>query len=232
MRFGTNPPLEAIRTTGCTRHENRSYRNGCSARTGNRSAMSHPRPFFDVRMRGFRDRTEVADVVRLIDDRVHALPPETVPLADAAGRVLANDVRADVAVPAFDRAAMDGYALRGDETFGAGPYNPLELPVVGEAFPGRPFAGVLSPGQTVRIMTGAPLPEGADAVLQAEAAEEAGGELRVTDGVPPGRHVGRRGEDIEIGSVVLRQGRLLRPQDVGVLASIGASPVAVVGRPA
>jgi molybdopterin molybdotransferase len=95
----------------------------------------------------------------------------------------------------------------------------------------------VGPGGAVRIMTGAPLPAGADAVLQAEDAEElpaaAGGppRVRVTEPVPPGRHVGRRGEDVAEGSVVLRAGRLLRPQDVGVLASVGASPAPVVRRP-
>lgn len=187
--------------------------------------------FQDVRMRGFQDRSEVADVRALLEARLRPLPAEPVGLADAAGRVLAADMTAPVAVPAFDRAAMDGYALRGSETFGAGPYNPLELAVVGEALPGRPFAGVVRPGQAVRIMTGAPLPEGADAVLQAEAAEEEAGRVRVADAVPPGRHVGRRGEDVEVGTVVLRAGRVLRPQDVGVLASLGATPVPVVRRP-
>jgi molybdopterin molybdotransferase len=185
----------------------------------------------DVRMRGFRDRTEVADVLALLDARLRSLTAEPVELPAAAGRVLAADVVAEVAVPAFDRAAMDGYALRGRETFGAGPYNPLEFAVVGQALPGRPFGGVVREGQAVRIMTGAPLPEGADAVLQAEAADEAGGRLRVCDAVPPGRHVGRRGEDVQPGAVVLRAGRRLRPQDVGILASLGATPVAVVRRP-
>jgi len=190
------------------------------------------RGFKDVRMRGFQDRAEVADVRALLDSRARPLPAEPVNLHEAAGRVLAADVVADVAVPPFDRAAMDGFALRGAETFGAGPYNPLELAVVGEAFPGRPFPGVVQPGQAVRIMTGAPLPQGADAVLQAEAAEEAAGRLHVADAVPPGRHVGSRGEDIEPGTTVLPAGRVLRPQDVGVLASIGAAPVSVVRRPA
>ena len=190
-----------------------------------------PSRFKDVRMRGFQDRAEVADVRALLEARVGPLPAEEVELADAAGRVLAADVVATTAVPAFDRAAMDGYALRGSETFGAGPYNPLEFDVVGEALPGRPHAGVVQPGQAVRIMTGAPLPPGADAVLQAEAAEEADGRLRVADAVPPGRNVGRRGEDVEVGAVVLRAGRWLRPQDVGVLASLGATPVPVVRRP-
>src|SRR5579885_1174604 len=185
----------------------------------------------DVRMRGFQDRTEVTAAWQLLDARVRPLPAEAVSLPDAAGRVLAADVTAEVPVPGFDRAAMDGYALRAAETFGAGPYNPLEFAVVGTALPGRPFGGTVGPGQAVRIMTGAPLPAGADAVLQAENAEEEAGVLRISDAVPPGRHVGRVGEDIEKGSVLLRAGRVLRPQDLGVLASVGASPVTVVRRP-
>src|SRR5262245_20144116 len=188
----------------------------------------------DVRMRGFRDRAEVADLLRLLEARLRPLPSEDVTLPQAAGRVLAADVVAPVSVPAFDRAAMDGYALRGGETFGASPYNPLDFRVVGQALPARPFPGQVGAGQAVRIMTGAPLPSGADAVLQAEVAEELAGDpprLRVSEAVPPGRHVGRRGEDVEAGTVVLRAGRVLRPQDVAVLASLGASPVAVVRRP-
>jgi molybdopterin molybdotransferase len=127
---------------------------------------------------------------------------------------------------------MDGYALRGEETFGCDTYNPVEFEIVGEAFPARPYAGRVGPGQAVRIMTGAPLPDGADAVLHAEAAEEAmPSRLRAREPVPPGRHVGRRGEDIAPGSVVLPAGRVLRPQDVAVLASLGASPVPVVRQP-
>src|SRR6516164_4624425 len=128
--------------------------------------------FHDVRMRGFQDRTEVAEVIALLTARLHRLNSELVDLHEAAGRVLAADVIADVAVPPFDGAAMDGYALRGEETFGAGPYNPLEFEVVGQALPGRPYGGELLAGQAVRIMTGAPLPQGADAVLQAEDAVE------------------------------------------------------------
>ncbi len=186
----------------------------------------------DVRMRGFRERTEVDDVIRLLDASVAPLPAESVLLAEAAGRILAADVVSEVNVPGFDRAAMDGYALHGSETFGAGSYNPLELTIVGESFPGRPFAGILQPGQAIRIMTGAPVPTGADAVLQAEAAEERDGKLLIADAVPPGRHIGHVGEDISAGSIVLHAGRQLRPQDLGLLASIGTGRVSVVHRPA
>jgi molybdopterin molybdotransferase len=189
----------------------------------------------DVRMRGFQRRTDVACVERLIDERVTSLPAETVELWQASERVLAADVVAPCPVPGFDRAAMDGYALRGHETFGADAYSPLEFAVLGEALPARPFLGKLGPGEAVRIMTGAPLPKGADAVVQAEVAQEtsdaAGRRVRISEPVPPGRHVGRCGEDIEAGSVLLKAGRWLRPQDLGVLASVGATPIQVVRRP-
>jgi molybdopterin molybdotransferase len=195
--------------------------------------MSSPAPpgSRDVRMRGFQDRAEVEEVVRLLDERVRPLSAETVAVPHACGRVLAADVIAELAVPGFDRAAMDGYAVRADETFGAGPYNPLEWRVVGESLPGRPFAGEVSPGQAVRIMTGAPVPAGTDAVVPVEVTSEEGGVLRVTEPVSPGRHVGRRGEDIEPGRTVLSAGRVLRPQDLGLLASLGVGEVAVIRRP-
>jgi molybdopterin molybdotransferase len=189
----------------------------------------------DVRMRGFQSRAEVAQVIACIDERVAALGAETVALHEAAERVLAQDVIAPCSVPGFDRAAMDGYAVRGAETFGADAYTPLELEVIGDALPARPFTGRVGAGQAVRIMTGAPLPAGADAIAPAEIAEDRASEktsmVRFSEAVPPGRHVGRAGEDITLGSVLLRAGRRLRPQDLGVLASVGASPVAVVRQP-
>jgi molybdopterin molybdotransferase len=126
---------------------------------------------------------------------------------------------------------MDGYALRGEETFGAGTYTPLELETIGISLPGKPFAQTVEKGQAVRIMTGAPLPHGTDAVLPAEEAEESGARVKMTDAVPPGRHVSYQGEDIQAGSVVFQAGRTLRPQDVGILASLGIAPVPVVRRP-
>lgn len=189
----------------------------------------------DVRMRGFRSRADVSDAVRLIHDVARPLAAERVRLEKAAGRVLAADITAPIPVPRFARAAMDGYAVRGEETFGASDYNPLTLALVGEAFPGRPFAGTVAPGQAVRIMTGAPLPPGADAVVMAEYAQESDGggarSVTVTEAVPPGRHVGAIGEDIEAGQLLLSAGRVLRPQDIGVLASVGTADVPVVRRP-
>ncbi len=186
-------------------------------------------------MRGFPCRAEVNAVRELVIQRTSQVAAEPVDVRQAADRVLACDIVAEVAVPGFDRAAMDGYALIAGETFGAGTYNPVEMAVIGAAFPGRPFSGSVGPGQAVRIMTGAPVPSGADAVVPAENAAEANvagrARARITEPVPPGRHVGKRGEDIDIGQVVLRAGRRLRPQDVAVLASLGVAPVPVIRRP-
>jgi molybdopterin molybdotransferase len=185
----------------------------------------------DVRMRGFSGRTLVESAWAWIDQYSVPLEAENVSLDEAHHRILAEDVTASVDVPSFDRAAMDGYALRGAGTVGAGPYNPLIYPIVGESMPGRPFEGSVATGAAVRIMTGAPIPQGADAVLPAEYANERNKQVEITTAVAPGKHVGQRGEDIRQGEVVLRAGRRLRPQDIGVLASVGVARIKVVRRP-
>ncbi|MEN8159841.1 MAG: gephyrin-like molybdotransferase Glp [Myxococcota bacterium] len=190
--------------------------------------MSLPR---DVRMRGFAARADVEEVERFLAERVRALPAEPVSLLECVGRVLAADVRAEVDVPGFPRAAMDGYAVRGADSFGASDYDPLPLRVLGESLPGRPFAGSVGAGEAVRIMTGAPVPDGADAVAPAEICGEADGQVSVREAVPPQRHVGARGEDVRAGETVLRAGRRLRPQDAGLLASIGVPELPCHRRP-
>jgi molybdopterin molybdotransferase len=196
------------------------------------SGFSHtPSPFHDPRMRGFRARASVEDVFRLIDDRVIALTAELVPLAEAAARVLSEDVRAHVNVPGFDRAAMDGYALRGEETYGSDAYAPAVFRRVGVARPGRAFIGTIGPSEAVEIATGAPLPTGADTVVPVEATTRDADQVLVREPVPIGRHVGRVGEDIAAGTVALPGGRVLRPQDLGVLSGLGVGAVRVVRQP-
>jgi molybdopterin molybdotransferase len=187
--------------------------------------------FQDPRWRGFRSRSSVEDVVALIDRRVKTLDSEEVPLREAAGRVLAVEVRADVPVPTFDRAAMDGYALRGDETFGADSYTPAVFRVVGASRPGRGFAGRVHAGEAVEIATGAPVPIGADAVVPVESTSVNSDALRVTEAIPPGRHIGLRGEDIDVGDLAVPVGRVLRPQDLGLLSALGRGTIPVVRRP-
>jgi len=187
--------------------------------------------FRDVRMRGFQRRAKLDEVLDWLIARHKRLPAETVPLGDAWSRILAEDIEATMDVPMFRRSAMDGYALRGEETSGAGEYSPLSFRIIGQSFPGSPHEGVVRGGEAVRIMTGAPVPDGADAVLPAEQALEKDGIVEISGSVPPGKHVGAIGEDIRTGTVVLKQGRHLRPQDVGLLASIGIDSVDVVRRP-
>ena len=182
-------------------------------------------------MRGFARRTTVADALEWLDGQTGRLSEETLPLAEAAGRVLAREIVSRVDVPPFDRSMMDGFALRAADTMGASPYNRLALDVVGESLPGRPFSGQIAPSKAVRIMTGAPLPDGADAVLPVELVEAQPDRILAQGEVSPGKHVGRIGEDIAAGTAVLPAGRILRPQDVGVLASIGTGEVPVVRRP-
>jgi molybdopterin molybdotransferase len=121
--------------------------------------------------------------------------------------------------------------VQAGDTFGAATESPLPLTLAGESRPGRGWPGRLGAGQAVRIMTGAPLPAGADAVVRAEQARLDRGTVWIETAVPPGKDVGRRGEDVATGARVLSAGRLLRPQDAGLLASLGVSPVPVVRRP-
>jgi len=193
--------------------------------------MSAEQTSSDVRMRGFRDRATVDAAWAWVDSQVRPLGSEREPLTDAYDRVLAGCVESGIDVPAFDRSAMDGFALRAAETLGSGSYQPLEFEVVGVSLPGRCWEGTLSSGQAVRIMTGAPIPAGCDAVVPAEFAIEREGRVEITTAVPEGKHISRVGEDIRTGTTVLESGRRLRPQDLGLLASIGADAVDVVRRP-
>lgn len=160
---------------------------------------------------------------------VQPLGAESVPLAAANGRVLAATVRADRDQPPFDRAAMDGFAVRAAALAGATPASPVRLAVVGESVPGAPWAG--DPGlAAVRIMTGAPVPAGCDTIVPVEATSGFGAEVvevRVT--LPPGKHIVRRAEERQHGETILQPGHRLRAADLGMLAALGTVQV-VVGR--
>ena len=187
-------------------------------------------------MKGFRERTSVEEALAILGRRVARLGAETVPVARAAGRVAAADVAAAVDVPHFARAAMDGYALAGESTFGATSYAPVTVRVVGASMPGRPFAGAVARGEAVSIATGAPVPDGCDAVLMAENADEEEVDgvryVKVSAPVAPRKNVGQVAEDVRRGTVVVAAARRLRPQDLAVLLSVGVGEVQVVRRPA
>jgi molybdopterin molybdotransferase len=188
----------------------------------------------DVRMRGFAHRHTVEAALAWLDAQLGTPGAEILPLRMAAGRVLATAVVSEVDVPGFDRATMDGYAVVAESTEGATSYSRLPLVVIGDSLPGHPFPSSVAIGQSVRIMTGAPLPPGCDAVLPAEWIEDTAAPdstVYAIAAVSPGKHVGKQGEDIVRGTTLFEPGRVLRPQDLGVLSSVGAGDVTVFRRP-
>jgi molybdopterin molybdotransferase len=154
-------------------------------------------------------------------------PPEVVPLRLALGRVLAEDLRAPFDVPPTDNSAVDGYAVGNADIPASGQ---VELSVVADLPAGRVFAGALGPGQAVRIMTGAPMPAGADTVYPQENVERVGDRVRVGP-IAKAANVRRRGEDVTAGAVVVEAGQVLRPQELGLIASLGMTQVVVHQRP-
>ncbi|RZQ61778.1 gephyrin-like molybdotransferase Glp [Amycolatopsis suaedae] len=162
----------------------------------------------------------------------------TLPLAGCAGLVLAHDVRAGVSLPPFDNSAMDGFAVRSVDVVEATEDKPVELPVTGDIPAGRTDVEPLLPGTAHRIMTGAPLPPGADSVVMVERTDAgpgfAGGDagrVRVFATAPPGTHVRRTGEDVSAGTVALPAGSVLGPPQLGLAAAVGLDRLTVYTPP-
>lgn len=166
-------------------------------------------------------------VRRLILERTRPLAPRPVPLAEAAGLVVAERVAAPFDLPRFPNAAMDGFAVRAADTGSA----PVRLRLAGEAPAGHPWAGLVGAGEAVAIATGGVLPKGADSVVPVEEAEARGGFILVTRPTEPGRHVRRRGEDLREGEVVLEPGSVLGPGQLAAAAALGRTELRVHPRP-
>lgn len=170
------------------------------------------------------------------------LEPEEKPISDVLGQVLAEDIVSPITIPPLDNTAMDGYAVRAADTEGASPDAPVRLQVVGEVAAGYIFEGEVTVGTAVRIMTGAPVPRGADAIVPFEETDEPPGRtfgafakgrdsVGIFKAARPGANIRRAGEDVLEGSVVLREGTELGAAQVGILASLGRAAVKVYRRP-
>jgi molybdenum cofactor synthesis domain-containing protein len=169
----------------------------------------------------------LADVQAAIFGAVTRLEPVEVDLRDALGLVLAEQVTAPEAVPPFPNTAMDGYAVRAADTAGAAEGAPVRLQVVGELAAGHAPTVAVGDGEAIRIMTGAPMPDGADAIVMVERTEREGDDgVLITLAVEPGLHVRRAGGDLEAGDVVFEPGTVLTAARIGVLATVGARRVA------
>jgi molybdenum cofactor synthesis domain-containing protein len=170
----------------------------------------------------------VEDALEIVLREAPPLPTEDVAIEDAVGRVLAEDVRSDADMPPFDRAAMDGYAVRAEDVASA----PVALEIIGEVPAGTWPEQEVGPGQAVRIMTGAPVPAGATAVQQVEKTRPAD-EFRVTilEAVPAGANIAPRASELRAGDRILEKGLRIDPATVGALAAVGQDPVRVARRP-
>ncbi|HPA15514.1 MAG TPA: molybdopterin molybdotransferase MoeA [Desulfobacterales bacterium] len=185
----------------------------------------------DIRMKGFIKRHDIDEVLEIIENRIKPLDIEKISFEQALQRVAAENIIAEENVPSFNRAAMDGYAVRAEDTFGASFSNPLNFELIGELTAGRQPVKPISKQKAIRIMTGAELPVGADAVVMVEDAEESVNEVKIFNAVTPGKNVSRIGEDIKIGDIVIQKGTVLRPQHIGVLASLQVSRIKVYKQP-
>ncbi|WP_418280765.1 gephyrin-like molybdotransferase Glp [Halorubrum sp. DTA98] len=182
--------------------------------------MSH-----DRRDAGFKRRTRVDDALATLLDGVGAHGrTEPIPIAEADGRVVAEPVDAPAPVPGYDRAAMDGYAVRAEDTFGASSRSPAVLRATDRD-------GDVASGEAARVHTGSDLPEGADAVVMIEHVEEVGDEVETFDAVAEGENVGDAGEDVAAGQRLYDPGHVLRPSDLGLLKSVGLRDVTVYEPP-
>jgi len=187
-----------------------------------------------VRMRGFKQTTKADRALRIFFDALQAqrLESEYVLTSEALNRVLAEDIVANVNIPAFDRAAMDGYAVLAEDTYGASQTNPAILRIIGKVDMGVPPSFKVSRRESATITTGAPMPADADSVLMMEYTKKISGvEIEVYAAVTPGENVSRAGEDVQRDDIVLRSGMRLKPQDLGMLAALGFTDVSVVRKP-
>jgi len=188
----------------------------------------------DVTAKGFAEPLRVDEAWRRYENQANLkpLPPEPVKLPESLGRILAEDIQAEIDIPPFDRAAMDGYAVRAEDTYGASPTNPIILNLVGVEEIEEATSLTVGRKQAVQIATGAPLPEGADSVVTYEYSHMTSeGRLEIQRPVAPRDNVSRRGEDVKKGETVLRRGQLVKPYDIGMLAALGAKKVNVVQKP-
>jgi len=184
-------------------------------------------------MRGFKERMRVDKALKLYFKKANLkkLDSEKVDLLNAYSRVLSQDIIAKYDVPHFDRSAVDGYAVKAENTFGASTTNPILLKLVGSVEIGEKPDFEIKNGEAAKIATGAPIPEGANAVVMVEYTNDLGDYVEILNAVSPFKNVSRKGEDVKAGEVVIGRGEILQPQDIGILASLGIREVEVVRIP-
>ena len=187
----------------------------------------------DVSGKGFKHLTPTIEALKAVTEKLpkRASENETVPVSAALGRILGQDLISYTDIPSFDRAAMDGFAVRAEDTYGATVSSPIFLRVVGQIdFGGTPQVG-LNKGEATLVVTGGRMPQGANAVAMVEYTKQVSdGTVEVSGEVHPAENVSRVGEDVRKGTVVLKEGARLLPQDIGMLSCLGFTEVSVKRR--
>jgi molybdopterin molybdotransferase len=181
----------------------------------------------------------VEEALQKILDEVDVLEEETVPILETLGQVLAQDIKSDINVPPLDNSAMDGYAVRAADTAGADEKTPRYLNVIDTVLAGSISQKEVVPGTAVRIMTGAPVPKGADSVVQFEHTDDArtrdtgqpAARVGIMEEARPGLNIRKAGENIARGAIAVRKGTVIRPSEIGLMASLGYEKVKVIRRP-
>jgi putative molybdopterin biosynthesis protein len=185
-----------------------------------------------MRIKEFHDVVSIEEAKRKLEEHYKVNPwGEEVSLKEAAGRVVFNDIVAEIDVPPFDRASMDGYAVKASDTFYADEDNPAALRLKGYIRAGQHKKVSINEGEAVGIATGAPVPKGANAVVMVEYAEESGKTVNIHRPVVPGENIMAAGSDIMRGETVIRAGTVLSPRETGVLGALGTTSVEVFRRP-
>ncbi len=182
----------------------------------------------------FHKLVSVNEAFRIIEEKLGGIRPlgvETVPLTHAYGRILAEDVYAQVDSPPFDRSTVDGYAVIAEDTYTADEANPVKLKLLGKVQVGHMPGIELTSGTCAEISTGAPLPRGADAVVMVEYTKTEDGNVRIFRGVSPGENIAQTGSDASIGDLILRRGRRLGPRELSALAAVGCREIKVYIKP-
>jgi molybdenum cofactor synthesis domain-containing protein len=183
-------------------------------------------------MKPIKETIPLEEARQLIADACRPIErTERVRLVDANGRAAAAAIISTQDVPPFSRAGMDGYAVRAEDTFGASRYEPRTLRVIEKVYTGNVPARAVEPGTAIEIATGAPMPQGADAIVMVEETEKAGDDVRIQTPVYPRQNVGRQGADITVGQTVLSSGDVFNPSRIGALAALGIADVEVYQKP-
>jgi len=175
--------------------------------------------------------SSVEEHVGRILSAIDPLAPYDQPLLEAHGLPVCEDIAAPMDLPAFDNSAMDGYAVTFADVATASEDHPVHLPVLGEMAAGQTRLFAMSPGTAVRIMTGAPIPQGAEAVVPVEWTDAGVAAVRIFQAPAEGQHIRRRGEDVQTGDILLEDGAVLGPRQLGLLASVGRAQVRSRPRP-